>query len=140
MNIKKAIQRITKAANNLNKLKLKSITYVRLMALIAVLPFILSIYAWLAVWITGDSSDWAFKMQKQLLDIIDHFYAPAVIAGILTFAPKLVDRNQDGVPDDFDFEERKGDKTNEGIYQSGPRPERGPGPWSGKPEQWRQGK
>lgn len=122
MNIKKAIQRITKAANNLNKLKLKSITYVRLMALIAVLPFILSIYAWLAVWITGDSSDWAFKMQMQLLDIIDHFYAPAVIAGILAFAPKLVDRNQDGIPDDF--EERKGDKTNEGIHQPGSRPER----------------
>jgi len=44
-------------------------------------------------------------MQDQLLKIIDHIMAPAVVAGVVAYGAKLVDKDENGIPDDYEKKE-----------------------------------
>lgn len=94
--------------NTVSRLKVtvRSKTYIVIVAGLSALPITLVLYAWLYTWITGSRDPWLISMQDQLLKIIDHIMAPAVVAGIVAYGAKLVDKDGDGVPDDY---ERKDD-------------------------------
>ncbi|AEQ23030.1 hypothetical protein [Acidaminococcus intestini] len=94
--------------NTVSRLKVtvRSKTYIVIVAGLSALPITLVLYAWLYTWITGSRDPWLISMQDQLLKIIDHIMAPAVVAGVVAYGAKLVDKDGDGVPDDF---ERKDD-------------------------------
>lgn len=94
--------------NTVSRLKVtvRSKTYIVIVAGLSALPITLVLYAWLYTWITGSRDPWLISMQDQLLKIIDHIMAPAVVAGVVAYGAKLVDKDGDGVPDDY---ERKDD-------------------------------
>ena len=91
------------------KLVLRSGTYLAIVVTLSLLPMALVIFAWLYTWVTGNRDVWLIQMQDQLLKIIDHIMAPAVVAGVVAYGAKLVDQDNDGVPDDY----QKGSDKNE---------------------------
>ena len=90
-------ERLKKTAARL-KVTVRSKTYIVVVAGISGLV----LYAWLYTWITGSRDPWLIAMQDQLLKIIDHIMTPAVVAGVVAYGAKLVDKDGDGVPDDYE--------------------------------------
>lgn len=90
--------------NTVSRLKVtvRSKTYIVIVAGLSALPITLVLYAWLYTWITESRDPWLISMQDQLLKIIDHIMAPAVVAGVVAYGAKLVDKDGDGVPDDYE--------------------------------------
>ncbi len=89
----------------------RSRTYVVLVATISTLPIALVIMAWLYTWATGSRDPWLIQMQDQLLKIIDHIMAPAIVAGVIAYGAKFVDLDGNGESDDYE-KERKNDPRN----------------------------
>ena len=89
------------------KVAVRSKTYIVMVAGLSALPIVLVLYAWLFTWVTGSRDPWLISMQDQLLKIIDHIMAPAVVAGIVAYGAKLVDKDGDGVPDDFERKDKE---------------------------------
>lgn len=94
-------ERLKKTAARL-KVTVRSKTYIVIVAGLSALPITLVLYAWLYTWVTGSRDPWLISMQDQLLKIIDHIMAPAVVAGVVAYGAKLVDKDGDGVPDDYE--------------------------------------
>ena len=94
-------ERLKKTAARL-KVTVSSKTYIVIVAGLSALPITLVLYAWLYTWITGSRDPWLIAMQDQLLKIIDHIMTPAVVAGVVAYGAKLVDKDGDGVPDDYE--------------------------------------
>lgn len=95
--------------NTVSRLKVavRSKTYIVIVAGLSALPITLVLYAWLYTWVTGSRDPWLISMQDQLLKIIDHIMAPAVVAGIVAYGAKLVDKDGDGVPDDYERKDKE---------------------------------
>lgn len=94
-------ERLKKTAARL-KVTVRSKTYIVMVAGLSALPIVLVLYAWLFTWVTGSRDPWLISMQDQLLKIIDHIMAPAVVAGVVAYGAKLVDKDGDGVLDDYE--------------------------------------
>lgn len=94
----------------------KSMLLVKVVVLLSITPITMLLLAWCYVWLTRDTSDWAQKMITLLMQIVDRITAPSVVAAFVAYGAKLVDRDHDGIPDDFEKE----DKNDEGLHQ--PRP------------------
>lgn len=99
------------------KFRIRSMTYLVVVIGLSVIPMFLVIYAWGFTWLTRTQDPWYLKMQDQLLKIIDHIMAPAVVAGVIAYGAKLVDSDGDGTPDDYQKKEVKDvEKSNTGRH------------------------
>lgn len=130
----KQVQKVLlQALSSVGRVKVRGLP--RALVIVLMLLIIGSVVLYLAGWI------WLWAALRHvdlpaLNALLQTLTGASFIAAIGFIGKGLIDNDGDGIPDQWDQE----GETNEGIYQSGPRPERGPGPWSGKPEQWRQGK
>ena len=100
-------KQLKKNLSELKQLKviLRSGTYLVIVVTLSLLPMALVIMAWIYTWVTGNRDQWLIQMQDQLLKIIDHIMAPAVVAGVVAYGAKLVDADDDGIPDDYQHKE-----------------------------------
>lgn len=100
-------ERLKKSFKNLKGLKLvlRSRTYLVIVVSVSLVPMILVIFAWIYTWASGNRDQWLITMQDQLLKIIDHIMAPAVVAGVVAYGAKLVDKDENGIPDDYEKKE-----------------------------------
>ncbi len=97
-----------KLKNTFSRLKfaVRSKTYIVIVAALSVIPMTLVLYAWIYTWMTGNRDPWLISMQDQLLKIIDHIMAPAVVAGVVAYGAKLVDKDGNDIPDDYEKDAR----------------------------------
>lgn len=95
---------ITRWARKLHRIRIRprSRAYVVLVATISTLPIALVIMAWLYTWAEGSRDPWYIQMQDQLLKIIDHIMAPAIVAGVIAYGAKFVDLDDNGESDDYE--------------------------------------
>ena len=97
-------------------------TYIIGVVTISTIPFVLCVYAWLTVWITRDTSEFAFRMQDQLLKMIDTFFKASVVGGLIAYVPYLINKNRNGVPDILEEKKEKKDEDNHTGPTEGPDP------------------
>lgn len=90
----------------IERLKGRSMLMVKTIVLLSIVPICLLVLTWCYIWVTHDTSTWAQTMLDQLMKIVDRITAPSVVAAFIAYAAKLVDKDGNGVPDDF---ERKDD-------------------------------
>ena len=115
---------LTALKRKLKKLDLRpqSMTYIIGVVTISTIPFVLGVYAWLTVWITRDTSEFAFRMQDQLLKMIDTFFEASVVGGLIAYVPYLINKNRNGVPDILEGKKEKKDEDNHTGPTEGPGP------------------
>ena len=109
---------ITRGVRKLRRIRIRprSRAYVVLVATISTLPIALVIMAWIYTWAAGSRDPWYIQMQDQLLKIIDHIMAPAIVAGVIAYGAKFVDLDGNGESDDYETkkpnQEGKNDQRN----------------------------
>ena len=102
------------------RIRPRSRAYVVLVATISVLPIALVIMAWVYPWAAGSRDPWYIRMQDQLLKIIDHIMAPAIVAGVIAYGAKFVDLDGNGECDDYENQKEIKEKNEESNTQRHP--------------------
>ncbi|WP_276789683.1 hypothetical protein [Veillonella magna] len=64
--------------------------------------FVVSVLLAISIFKLEDS--WWFSLIDYGIKIIDHIWSAQLVAGVLAYSQKLKDKNQNGIPDDFEFE------------------------------------
>ena len=79
----------------------------RALVLIMLVPILLVITQYIMAFISGYVSDEANKLISVGINIIDHIFIPSVLTAIVGFLGLWVDRNNNGIPDQLEKEDKK---------------------------------
>lgn len=79
----------------------------RALVFIMLVPILLVVTQYVMSFISGYVSDEANKLINVGLNIIDHIFIPSVLAAIVGFLGLWVDRNNNGIPDRLEEEDKK---------------------------------
>lgn len=79
----------------------------RVLVLIMLVPILLVVTQYVMSFISGYVSDEANKLINVGINIIDHIFIPSVLAAIVGFLGLWVDRNNNGIPDRLEEEDKR---------------------------------
>lgn len=79
----------------------------RVLVLIMLVPILLVITQYIMAFINGYVSDEANKLINVGINIIDHIFIPSVLTAIVGFLGLWVDRNNNGIPDRLEEEDKR---------------------------------
>lgn len=79
----------------------------RALVFIMLVPILLVVTQYVMSFISGYVSDEANKLINVGLNIIDHIFIPSVLTAIVGFLGLWVDRNNNGIPDRLEEEDKR---------------------------------
>lgn len=79
----------------------------RALVLTMLVPILLVITQYIMAFISGYVSDEANKLINVGINIIDHIFIPSVLTAIVGFLGLWVDRNNNGIPDKLEEEDKR---------------------------------
>ena len=79
----------------------------RALVFIMLVPILLVVVEYIMVFIQGYVSDDMNKLINVGITIIDHIFIPSVLAAIVGFLGLWVDRNNNGIPDKLEEEDKR---------------------------------
>lgn len=79
----------------------------RVLVLIMLVPILLVVTQYIMAFISGYVSDDANKIISVGITIIDHIFIPSVLTAIVGFLGLWVDRNNNGIPDRLEEEDKR---------------------------------
>lgn len=79
----------------------------RALVLIMLVPILLVVVEYIMAFISGYVSDEINKLINVGINIIDHIFIPSVLTAIVGFLGLWVDRNNNGIPDRLEEEDKR---------------------------------
>ena len=79
----------------------------RVLVLIMLVPILLVVVEYIMAFISGYVSDNANKLINVGINIIDHIFIPSVLTAIVGFLGLWIDRNNNGIPDKLEEEDKR---------------------------------
>lgn len=79
----------------------------RALVFIMLVPILLVVVEYIMAFISGYVSDNANKLINVGINIIDHIFIPSVLTAIVGFLGLWIDRNDNGIPDPLEKEDKK---------------------------------
>lgn len=79
----------------------------RALVFIMLVPILLVVVEYIMAFISGYVSDDANKIISVGINIIDHIFIPSVLTAIVGFLGLWLDRNNNGIPDQLEKEDKK---------------------------------
>lgn len=79
----------------------------RALVLVMLVPILLVIAQYIMSFISGHVSDDANKLINVGINIIDHIFIPSVLMAVMGFLGLWLDRNNNGVPDRLEEEDKR---------------------------------
>lgn len=79
----------------------------RVLVLVMLVPILLVITQYIMAFISGYVSDEANKLINVGINIIDHIFIPSVLMAVVGFLGLWLDRNNNGIPDKLEEEDKR---------------------------------
>ena len=79
----------------------------RVLVLIMLVPILLVVVEYIMAFINGYVSDEINKLINVGINIIDHIFIPSVLTAIVGFLGLWIDRNNNGIPDQLEKEDKR---------------------------------
>lgn len=79
----------------------------RALVFIMLVPILLIVVEYIMAFISGYVSDNANKLINVGINIIDHIFIPSVLTAIVGFLGLWIDRNNNGIPDQLEKEDKR---------------------------------
>lgn len=79
----------------------------RALVFIMLVPILLVVTQYIMAFISGYVSDNANKLINVGINIIDHIFIPSVLTAIVGFLGLWIDRNNNGIPDQLEKEDKR---------------------------------
>ena len=79
----------------------------RALVFIMLVPILLVVVEYIMAFISGYVSDETNKLINVGINIIDHIFIPSVLTAIVGFLGLWIDRNNNGIPDQLEKEDKK---------------------------------
>ena len=79
----------------------------RILVLVMLVPILLVVIEYVLAFTKGHVSDDLGKLITVGINIIDHIFIPSVLTALVGFLALWVDKDNDGVPDQLEKEEKK---------------------------------
>lgn len=79
----------------------------RALVLIMLVPILLVVVEYIMAFISGYVSDETNKLINVGINIIDHIFIPSVLTAIVGFLGLWIDRNNNGIPDQLEKEDKR---------------------------------
>ena len=79
----------------------------RVLVLVMLVPILLVITQYIMAFISGYVSDEANKLINVGINIIDHIFIPSVLMAVVGFLGLWLDKNNNGIPDKLEEEDKK---------------------------------
>lgn len=79
----------------------------RALVFIMLVPILLVVVEYIMAFVSGYVSDETNKLISVGINIIDHIFIPSVLTAIVGFLGLWVDRNNNGVPDQLEKEDKR---------------------------------
>ena len=79
----------------------------RLLVLVMLVPIMLVVVEYVLAFMKGNVSDDIGKLITVGINIIDHIFIPSVLTALVGFLALWVDKDNDGIPDQLEREEKK---------------------------------
>ena len=103
---------INKAKDVLQNIRLANIhptgvLATRLLVLVMLVPIMLVVVEYVLAFMKGNVSDDIGKLITVGINIIDHIFIPSVLTALVGFLALWVDKDNDGIPDQLEREEKK---------------------------------
>ena len=79
----------------------------RALVFIMLVPILLVVSEYIMVFIRGYADDMSLKIINTGINIIDHIFIPSVLTAIVGFLGLWLDRNNNGIPDRLEEEDKR---------------------------------
>ena len=79
----------------------------RVLVFIMLVPILLVVVEYIMAFISGYVSDETNKLINVGINIIDHIFIPSVLMAIVGFLGLWIDRNNNGIPDQLEKEDKR---------------------------------
>ena len=79
----------------------------RVLVFIMLVPILLVVVEYIMAFISGYVSDETNKLINVGINIIDHIFIPSVLTAIVGFLGLWIDRNNNGIPDQLEKEDKR---------------------------------
>lgn len=79
----------------------------RALVFIMLVPILLVVSEYIMVFIRGYADDMTLKIINTGINIIDHIFIPSVLTALVGFLALWIDRNNNGVPDRLEEEDKQ---------------------------------
>lgn len=79
----------------------------RVLVLVMLVPILLVITQYIMAFISGYVSDEANKLINVGINIIDHIFIPSVLMAVVGFLGLWLDKNNNGIPDKLEEEDKR---------------------------------
>ena len=79
----------------------------RALVFVMLVPILLVVSEYIMVFIRGYADDMTIKIINTGITIIDHIFIPSVLTAIVGFLGLFVDRNNNGIPDRLEEEDKR---------------------------------
>lgn len=88
------------------KIKVGSLLFLEIVIAVSFIPVVVTIGMLIAVTVFHYTDGWPFQVIDYGIRVIDHIWSAQLVAGVLAYAAKLNDTNNNGIPDVDEVERR----------------------------------